>query len=154
MALCQRCLAASSRNEASNELRARPSARPGQAESLLEREEILQQIAAEVRRVVGIDRDAHSALQQALEVMALDAVEYLQFDIGERADRQRHALPHQTIEQLRVLFAAYPMVDAADFQDIECLVDVLRRALFAGVRDGEQPFMPGALKTAANFAGG
>src|SRR6185312_9270190 len=57
--------------------RERRELRSGQGEAALERQEVLQQVTAEVRRVVGVDRHAYSFLEQALEIVGFDPVENL-----------------------------------------------------------------------------
>ena len=78
--------------------------------------------------------------------MVLDGIEDLQFDVRKRTDRQGHSLPHQAFDQLRVFLAANAVVDTLYFQEVECLIDVFRRALFARVSDGQQAFAASAVE--------
>ena len=97
-------------------------------------DEVLIQIAAEVRRVVGVHSHAQARIEQGREVVVGERVEHAQLHVRQRADGERHLVAREALHQCRVFDAANAMIDALDLQHVERIADVLRRTLFAGMR--------------------
>ena len=112
---------------------------------------VRRDVAAEIGRVIGIHRDANARIEQALQIVIFHALHDFQLHIRERTDGERHLLAHEPGQQRGVLLAAHAMVHAADFQHIQSLINVLRRAFFARVRNGQKAFLTGALEHLSEF---
>src|SRR6185436_16465968 len=123
----------------------------GEAERRRACEIVVERVAAEVGRIVGVHRHAEARVEQPLQVVLFEAPEHLQLHVRQRAHRERHALRAQARDQRRLLLAAHAMVDAHHLQEIERLLDVLGRALLAGVGEGHQALAAGPLEHALEF---
>ena len=105
---------------------------PGRCKSL---QEVLVHVAAEVRRIVGVDGGNQAGVEQFTEVVLSQIGEHAQLEIRQRAHRQRDAVLRQPRHQCRVFGALHAVVDALHFQHIERAPHISGRAFFAGVRD-------------------
>ena len=127
--------------------------RARQSEPFGDREEIVLQIAAEVRRIIGIHGDAQALVQQRLEVVIGHLVEYPQPHVRQRTHRERHALARQACNQCRVLHATHAMVDAPHLQQIQGFLDVGGRSFLPGVGHRQQAQAPGAFEHGRELRG-
>ena len=105
--------------------------------------EIVVHIAAEVGRIVRIDRRPQSQPQHPRDGMILDRRHHPKLEVGERADRQGHLLAGQSRDQGRIFQGAIAVVQPVDPQHIQRLGDIGRRAFLAGVGDTLQPAIGG-----------
>src|SRR4029453_5880655 len=87
------------------------------------------------------------------EVVLPELGEDAQLHVGERADRQRHLLRDEPLDETVVFGAPHAVIDAAYAEQVERLPDVLGRPLLARVRDGEEALRPGAVEDGAELLG-
>ena len=111
---------------------------------------VVADIAAEIGRVVRVDRRPQALLSMRL-IGWCHVAHDAQLEVRERADGQRHALADQPLDQRRILERAVAVVDAVDVQEVERLPDVVGRSLLAGMGDPLQPALAAAAKTRANL---
>ena len=115
-------------------------------------DEVVGDVAAEVRGVVGVDGDAEARARSMREQGGPRACRTpASFTFDERADGERDLLGHQPVDQRGVLDAAHAVIDARDVEQVERLPDVLGRALLAGVRDRQEPLGARPVEHGANF---
>src|SRR3546814_2881483 len=67
--------------------------------------------------------------------MVGDVIDDAELEVRQRADGERHALGRETRDECGVFEAAVAMVDPVDLEQVERLMDIFGRALFAGVGD-------------------
>src|SRR3546814_5269967 len=67
--------------------------------------------------------------------MVGDVIDDAELEVRQRADGERHALGRETRDECGVFEAAVAMVDPVDLVQVERLMDIFGRALFAGVGD-------------------
>lgn len=108
--------------------------------------EVLGDVAAEVGRVIGVDRDLHPALEHLQDVVLGHVVEHAELGVGQRAHSQRDLLVDDPLHQPLVFEGTYTVVDALDLQQVQGFPDVLRRAFFTGVGDGQEAFAARAVE--------
>ena len=95
--------------------------------------DVVVHVAAEIGRVVAVQRDFDALCQELAKGVIGHGLEYTQADVGERADGQRHAFAHQTRDQSGVLQRPHAVIDARRPQQVEGLADIFRRTFLAGM---------------------
>src|SRR5439155_24234792 len=111
--LQKRCFLLFTQKRSRNGIRAQPrEIRAAEIQRARAGEIVFEDVASEVRRVVGVDCDAKPRVEQLLEVMVLEALEHLELDVRQRAHREGNALRAQALHQRRFLDAAHAVVDA------------------------------------------
>lgn len=103
---------------------------------------VLKHIAAEIRRIVGIDRGLQPALEHGLERMGAEIIDDAELEVAQGANRQGHALGDQTLDQRLVLQRPVAVVQAVDGQQVQGLAHVIGRAFLAGMGDQPQALGP------------
>src|SRR5262249_18818385 len=123
-----------------------------QAECRLDRVEVLIHVAAKIGGIVGVQGHDEAAVEHAPQWMPAEVVDDAEAQIGERADRQPHAVAAEAGSEGGILERAIAVVDAVDTENVERLPDITRWPLFAGMGDQPQPFPPGAPKDIPELA--
>src|SRR5690606_17632189 len=72
---------------------------------------------------------------------------------GQGAYSQRDLLVNQAFNEPGIFNRAYTMINAADLEQIQCLPDIIRRALFTRMSDGQEPVSTGLGKDPFELAG-
>jgi hypothetical protein len=99
---------------------------------------VLADVAAEVRRIVGVDRHGHALAQQRGEVVLREILHDAQLEVRQRAHGERDAVAHEPRHERRILVAAHAVIDALDLEDVEGIGDVGGGAFLAGMGDGAE----------------
>ena len=107
----------------------------GQADGVRGADEIVIHIATEIGRIVRVDGRPQAGRQHALERVVLQSGHPAQAQIGQRADRQRHAAVGEPAGQGGVFQRPVAMIEPVDLQQVQRLDDIVRRPLLAGMGD-------------------
>ncbi len=115
-------------------------------------EVVLVHVAAEIGRVVGIDRHLEALVHHPAQRMMGEIIDHAQPQIGERAHGQRHLLVREPAHQDLILERAVAVIDAPDAEQVERFPDVARRPLLAGMRAKKEALVAGAGEHALELA--
>ena len=115
-------------------------------------EVILVHVAAEIGRVVGIDRHLEAVVHHTSQRMACQIIDHAQPQVGQRAHGQRDLLVREPAHQHLVLERAVAVIDAPDAEQVERFPDVARRPLLAGMRAKKEALVAGAGEHALELA--
>ena len=124
----------------------------GHAQVGVQRVEVLGHVTAKVGRVIGVDRHFHAALKHVENVVLRHMIEHAQLGVGQRAYGQRDLLVDDALHQAFVFNGAHTMIDTLDLEQVQGLPDVLRRAFFTGVGNGQEAFITGTVEYAHKLA--
>ncbi len=113
-----------------------------QPKRLLGGDQVVDEVAAEVGRVVGVHGHDQPGVEEPLERVLLEAPHDAQLHVREGTHGERDALAPQALHQRRILGDTHAVVDASHLKHVERLADVRRRALFAGVGDRDEALGP------------
>ena len=115
--------------------------------------EIVGDVAAEVRRIVGVDGDQEAALHEGDHVVLVERGKDLQPHVGEGTNGEGDLVGHQPFDQAVVLKATHAVIDAPRLQHSEGFPDVFGRALLAGVRHPRKAHQAGLREDPAELGG-
>ncbi len=99
---------------------------------------VLADVAAEVRRVIRVDRHDHALAQELGEVVLGEILDHAQLQVRQRTHRERNAIAHEALDERGVFVAAHAVIDAVHVQDVEGFRDVRGRAFLSRMRDQAQ----------------
>ena len=103
-------------------------------------QEVLDDVAAEVCRVIRIDRHSQPVCEQLAQVVLLHRREHAQLHIRKGTNCQWNATRDELRDQRRIFDASDAMVDARDAEEVERLANVGGRALLPRMRHCPKPF--------------
>ena len=101
-------------------------------------------VAAEVRRVVGVHRHADAGPKQVGEGRLGHGLEHPELGVRQRADRQRDCLSGQSRHECWVVCGSHAVVDAGHAENVERARDKLGAALLTCVSDRSKAESAGA----------
>ena len=101
-------------------------------------------VAAEVRRVVGVGGHDQPASQQLRERVLSDVLDDLQPEVRERAHRERGPVAAKPLHELRIVDRGVAVIDPLP-PELERFPHICGRPLLAGVADLVLAELPGAL---------
>ena len=109
------------------------------------------EVAAEIRGVVRVDRDKQAEREHFFQRVVGEGVDHAQFEVGQRAQGQRHRLGRQPPDQRCIGERGVAVVDALDLERIQRAANILRRTFFAGVGDAAVALFARARKHPGKF---
>src|SRR3569833_2161850 len=111
----------------------------GQGVGVLHGAVVLEDVAAEVGRVVAVDAEAHAAVEEQAHWQVFEPGDAAQPQVGQRAQAEQHALARQAVDDGRVAGGLDAVVDALGRQVVQRRGHVRRRALLARVHGAAHP---------------
>ena len=89
-----------------------------------------------------MERHVQPFAQHAVDRVVGEVGDHAQLEVGQRADRQRHAAAREPRGERGVLQRAVAVVDPVDAKQVERLGDIGRRSFLARVRAQQEPPPP------------
>src|SRR5579884_3016603 len=93
-------------------------------------------IAAEIGRIVGVQRNRDAAAQQARDVVLLKRCEDAETDVREGTNSKGNMFGGESVQQCRILVRANAVIDPFDGEEVDCLSDVIRGTFLSRMGDG------------------
>ena len=97
--------------------------------------EVVVDVAAEIRGIVGVDGHNQATRQHRSERMLFEVVYDTQAKIGEGAHGKGRLFVDEPGDQPIILETAVAMIDAVNAQEIQALCDIFGRTLLTSVSD-------------------